>query len=111
MTVAFYKVVASFVVTAATCPDGMDYYFKTTACVATCERPNAPEECSLPQVENCVCRDPDQVVIDGECKDAQLCGCVDDNDFQHAVSASQVTWPTPCHVVTAPFYNIRDWHL
>ena len=81
------------VVSAGNCPEGMDYHFKTTACAPTCERPNAPEECNLPQVENCVCVDNDQVVYDGTCMDAELCGCVDENGHHHAVSASLMTAP------------------
>ncbi|KAI0218724.1 hypothetical protein LSAT2_029593 [Lamellibrachia satsuma] len=69
----------------ATCPTGMEYLFKTSACLATCERPNGPEECNLPQVENCVCTDSDQVVINGQCVNAELCGCFDSNGNQFAI--------------------------
>ena len=79
------------VVSAGNCPEGMEYQFKATACSPTCERPNAPEECNLPQLENCVCLDNDQVVFNGTCMDAELCGCVDANGHHHAVSASPMT--------------------
>ena len=59
---------------AMTCPRGMEYKERTSACAATCQTPDGPEICSYPDTENCVCPD-DMVVINGTCQKPEMCKC------------------------------------
>ncbi|KAI0240831.1 Zonadhesin [Lamellibrachia satsuma] len=77
--------------TAADCPldcgPDMVYQLSAPACLPTCSKPNAPEECGLPKTESCVCADNNAVVVDGKCVSAQTCGCTDDNGVHYAIGA------------------------
>ena len=70
------------------CGPDMVYQLSAPACLPTCSKPNAPEECGLPKTESCVCADNNAVVVDGKCVSAQTCGCTDDNGVHH-----EVRWP------------------
>ena len=52
----------------------MEFKEKTSACHATCEKPDAPEKCSFPDTENCVCPD-NKVLINGTCQLPEKCKC------------------------------------
>ncbi|KAI0235586.1 Zonadhesin [Lamellibrachia satsuma] len=69
------------------CGPDMVYQLSAPACLATCSKPNAPEECGLPKTDSCVCADNDSVVVDGKCVSAQTCGCTDDNGVHYAIGA------------------------
>jgi hypothetical protein len=69
----------------------MVYEFSAPACLPTCLRPNAPEECGLPRTESCVCVDKTAVVSGGKCVAAESCGCTDDNGVHRQVRMSTVT--------------------
>ena len=68
----------------------MNYAVKAIACNPTCLNPNAPEECSLPKIENCVCADSNDVIVEGECVSAMTCGCTDDNGIHHEVNLHDI---------------------
>ena len=75
----------SFPLLEMTCGVGMNYAVSAIACNPTCLNPNAPEECTLPKRENCVCVDSNAVVVNGQCVSAMTCGCTDDNGIHHEV--------------------------
>ena len=80
------KQIRSFTIPALACGPGMVYEGSAPACNPTCLNPNAPEECSLPKTENCVCEDSDAVpVVDDLCVSATTCGCTGDNGTHHEV--------------------------
>ena len=63
-----------FLLLAVSCDQGMEFKEKTSACHATCEKPDAPEKCSFPDTENCVCPD-NKVLINGTCHLPEKCKC------------------------------------
>ena len=83
------------------CGADMVYEFSAPACLPTCIRPNAPEECGLPRTESCVCVDKTAVVSGGKCVAAESCGCTDDNGVHREVrTMSRLHFPT--------FLNMHD---
>ena len=65
--------------TALDCHASQTYVAVGTPCYATCDSPNATEECTYPDTEICACTNPMHVLIDGECVPASQCGCIGNN--------------------------------
>uniref|UniRef100_A0A8U8B4S0 Uncharacterized protein n=1 Tax=Geospiza parvula TaxID=87175 RepID=A0A8U8B4S0_GEOPR len=57
-----------------TCPANSHYEPCAAACPATCVDPTAPDNCSLPCVEGCVC-DSGYLLYNDRCVPSQQCGC------------------------------------
>ena len=59
---------------------------KATACVATCNNPDAVKTCLLPDAyDTCVCPEG-KVLFNQRCIHPSLCGCMDNNGKERAVS-------------------------
>uniref|UniRef100_U3JXW5 Zonadhesin n=1 Tax=Ficedula albicollis TaxID=59894 RepID=U3JXW5_FICAL len=72
-----YKIliyVLIFSYTALACPANSHYEPCAAACPATCVDPLAPDTCSLPCVEGCVC-DSGYLLYNDRCVPSQQCGC------------------------------------
>ena len=69
------------------CPDGFVYSDTASGCPATCEDPDAPDSCDLPEREGCVCAG-DRVLEGEQCVEREECGCIDDNGSHHKVQYS-----------------------
>ena len=70
---------------AGQCDDGMVFREVTSACNPTCSNPDAPEQCNLPDTENCVCENELDIVHEGKCVAASTCGCRDEYDTRYDV--------------------------
>ncbi|XP_069057200.1 alpha-tectorin-like [Pleurodeles waltl] len=58
----------------ATCPKDSVYYLCGTACPATCTDPEAPQFCTQPCRESCLCK-PHFILSAGVCVPVERCGC------------------------------------
>ena len=63
----------------------MIYKKEVSACNPTCTNPDAPEQCNLPDTENCVCVLDTMVVEQGVCVMAETCGCTDSHGARYDV--------------------------
>ena len=61
------------------------YKQETSACNPTCANPDAPEQCNLPDTENCVCKNSLDIFHQGKCVAAATCGCRDEHGVKYDV--------------------------
>ncbi|XP_077146435.1 IgGFc-binding protein-like isoform X6 [Ranitomeya variabilis] len=62
------------------CPPNSHFQHCGTACPATCVNPAAPDTCSLPCTESCIC-DAGYVLYGNKCVPEDKCGCWDDDKY------------------------------
>lgn len=65
---------------ALTCPATMVYQSKASACLPTCNNPNAASLCGLPDTESCTCP-TGQLSWKGQCVTPDNCGCLHYNNY------------------------------
>ena len=61
-----------------------EYKRQGSACPASCSNPNAPQVCTLPDTEVCICPDG-QLLEEDICIDPSECGCIDMAGLRHEV--------------------------
>jgi len=83
--------------TSGMCSPGMEFKCSVSACQPTCAQPNAPDSCSLPNVDACVCPSG-QYLFNGSCTDQCPTGCPDENNQLQPIGSS---WPvSDCSTAT-----------
>ena len=70
------------------CPAGLVYVESGPACNATCDDPDAPENCPIQDVQACACADETMVVVNDMCVPSATCGCTDPHGNKHMVRSS-----------------------